>query len=403
MKVVSLTHRVPWPPDRGDRITTSSFLTHLVSRGATVRAACMAEDDRDEAAAAEFGRNVGEVCAPRIHPGMRKALSLRALLTGSSIGTTFCHHRKLAETVRRWLVEDPPDLIYAYSATMGLYALDHPGAVRVMQFAELDSDKWRQFADRGGLVSRQIYAREARKMLEFERRVASAFDVSFVVSEVEKQLFMERIPGVEPTVLPNGVDVTHFSSRGDTERDPNTIVFTGVMNYEPNVDGMTWFISECWPSIRDRHPDARMLIVGSSPTPRVLELGRLPGVEVTGRVEETPPYFDRAAVAVAPLRLARGVQNKVLEAMSMGLPVVSSPQAAQGLGDVPAETMCVADGAAATIEAVCRLIGDPAQARAMGGRAATFVRERFRWQLMFDRFDQVIDAATARHQAARGR
>lgn len=356
----------------------------------------MAEDDRDEAAAIEFGREVSEVCAPRIQPGLRKVMSLRALLTGQSIGTTFCGHRELAATVQRWLAEDPPDLIYAYSATMGVYALEHPSAVRVMQFAELDSDKWQQFAARSGFVGRAIYGREARKMLAFERRVASAFDVSFVVSDVEKQLFMERIPGVEPTVLPNGVDVEHFSSRGEDERHPRTILFTGVMNYEPNVDGVVWFVSQCWPEIRSRFADARLLVVGSRPAARILELDRQPGIEVTGRVPETPPYFDRAAVAIAPLRLARGVQNKVLEAMSMGLPVVSSPQAAQGLGDVPEGTMLIADGSAATTSAVCELLENPGQARAVGARAAAYVRAQFRWEKMFARFDEVIDAALAR-------
>jgi glycosyltransferase involved in cell wall biosynthesis len=123
----------------------------------------------------------------------------------------------------------------------------------------------------------------------------------------------------------------------------------------------------------------------------VLDLGRRPGVEVTGRVPQTPPWFDRAAVAVAPLRLARGVQNKVLEAMSMALPVVTSPQAAQGLGAVPEDTLVVADGAGATAAAVIALLEDPARARAIGARAAAFVRQRFRWERMYERLDELIE------------
>ena len=146
-------------------------------------------------------------------------------------------------------------------------------------------------------------------------RVARAFDRSLVVSEVERDLFRQRIAGVEPAVLPNGVDVGHFQSRGDGDRHARTAIFTGVMDYEPNVDGVCWFVDACWPALRERFPDAQLLVVGSRPSPRVTALARVPGVTVTGRVPETPPWFDRAAVAIAPLRLARGVQNKVLEAL----------------------------------------------------------------------------------------
>jgi hypothetical protein len=161
---------------------------------------------------------------------------------------------------------------------MAGYALEHGGPVRVMQFAELDSDKFRQLASRGGWLSRLVYGHEARVMLEFERRVAHAFDVAFVVSDVEKRLFEQRIPGVEPIVLPNGVDVEHFSSRGDAGRDAHTVVFTGVMDYAPNVDGVLWFTEECWPAVRARIPDARLLVVGSHPVRAIRELGRVPGV-----------------------------------------------------------------------------------------------------------------------------
>jgi polysaccharide biosynthesis protein PslH len=210
------------------------------------------------------------------------------------------------------------------------------------------------------------------------------------VSTVEKELFMQRIPGVLPRVVPNGVDVEHFTSAGDAQRHPHTAVFTGVMDYEPNIDGVCWFVERCWPELRRQFPDARLLIVGSKPVAKVLALAQVAGVEVTGRVPETPPYFDRAAVAIAPLRLARGVQNKVLEAMSMALPVVSTQQAAQGLGDVPADTLRVADDENATVAAVAALFADPAAARAMGGRAAAFVRARFRWQNMFAVLDDVL-------------
>lgn len=391
MKVIFLCQRVPYPPDRGDRITTWHFLRHLLDRGAAVRLGCFREEPRDAEGVAHLLDRCAAVEAPLLDRRVRKFTSLRGLLTGEALTLPFFRHRGLGATVRRWLTEDPPDLIYVYSSSMAQYATAAADRVRVMQFAELDSDKWRQYAAASRWPGRWIYAREARRLLGFEDRVARAFSLSLVVSEVEKELFERRIPGVVPRVLPNGVDVGHFTSAGDDARHPHTAVFTGVMDYEPNVDGVCWFVERCWPALRERFDDARLLIVGSRPVQRVQALAQRPGVTVTGRVPETPPFFDRAAVAIAPLRLARGVQNKVLEAMSMALPVVASPQASQGLGaDVPAGALAVTETAEATVAAVAELFSDPGRARERGLAAGAWVRAHWRWERMYERLDAML-------------
>jgi len=178
------------------------------------------------------------------------------------------------------------------------------------------------------------------------------------------------------------------------------VIFTGVMNYEPNVQGVLWFAEHCWPAIRAQVPDATFLVVGSQPNERVRALHGHDGIDVAGRVPEMPPYMDRAAVAVAPLKLARGVQNKVLEAMSTALPVVATTQAVQGLGAVAADTLIVADDAAATIEAVLTLFADPGLARATGLNAARFVREHFLWEHQYGPFDQLVEERLAAAQGS---
>ena len=385
-----LCQRVPWPPDRGDRITTWHFLQHLLARGAEVWLGCFTEEERDDAGVAFLRQRCREVTAPRLSRRLRKWTALRGLATGEALTLPFFRHGMLRAAVRRWTSQQSIDLVYVYSSSMAQYATDVPAAAKVMQFAELDSDKWRQFAARSGPLGRWLYGREARRLLAFEDRIARTFSRSLVVSDVERALFTERIPGVVPEVLPNGVDTAHFTSAGEDERDPHTAIFTGVMDYEPNVDGVCWFVERCWPALRERFADAQLLVVGSKPVPRVQTLARQPGVTVTGRVETTPPWFDRAAVAIAPLRLARGVQNKVLEAMSMALPVVASPQAAQGLGDVPPGTLTVADGEAATIAGVADLFSAPARAREVGRAAASWVRGEWRWQRMYERLDALL-------------
>jgi sugar transferase (PEP-CTERM/EpsH1 system associated) len=396
VNILFLCQRVPYPPDRGDRITTWHFLRHMLQQGHSVRVGCFVEEDRDEEAVAFLRRQGAIVAAPRLHRGRQKLLSLRGLLLGEALTLPFFRNRALHKAVRDWRREAPPDLVYVYSSSMAQYVLGQKGCPKVMHFAELDSDKWLQFAQRGSWLHRWVYGREASKLLQFEDATARDFDLSLVVSDVEQRLFMQRIPGVTPEVLPNGVDVDGFCSAGDAAREPHTLIFTGVMDYEPNVDGVLWFADECWPRIRERHPDARWRIVGSRPTAAVLALAQRPGIEVTGRVPETAPWFDRSSVAIAPLRLARGVQNKVLEALSMSLPVVSSQQAAQGLGDDPPAGLHVAATPAAMVEAVLALFADPALARQQGTEAAAWVRERFRWERMCARLDGMLAGLVAR-------
>lgn len=330
-----------------------------------------------------------EIVAPRLSRRTAKLASLRGLLTGEPLTLPFFRNAELQRSVTRWCTT-PPDLIYVYSSSMAQYAMRPKASAKVMQFAELDSDKWRQYATVSGPLGKWIYGREATRLLAFEAEVAHTFSRSFVVSEVERELFQERIPGVIPDVLPNGVDIEHFQSKGDDARHPQTAIFTGVMDYEPNIDGVCWFVETCWPTLRSRFPDAQLLIVGSKPTPTVTALGEIDGVTVTGRVDTTPPYFDKSSVAIAPLRLARGVQNKVLEAMSMALPTVASPQASQGLGDVPGGSLVVAEGATATIEGVAKWFADPELARRDGQAAAKWVREEWRWERMYERLDAIL-------------
>ncbi|MCC6783980.1 MAG: TIGR03087 family PEP-CTERM/XrtA system glycosyltransferase [Planctomycetes bacterium] len=397
--VVFLSQRVPHPPDRGDRISTHHILRHFRAAGCRVRVGCFREDDRDDQAVEELRGMVDEVVAPRIHPKRRKLVCLRGLLTGEALTLPYFRSPELEQAVARWQRDAKADLFFHYSSSMGQYGLRHADVARVMHFAELDSDKWRQYAAKSGRLGRFVYGREARLLLEFERRIAHEFDASLVVSDVERELFVRCIDGVVPHVVPNGVDVDHFSSRDGSARDPHTLIFTGVMDYEPNVDGVLWFVDSCWPRIRAVFGGARLLVVGNRPAPRIAALNGREGIEVTGWVKETPPYFDRAAVAIAPLRLARGIQNKVLEAMSMGLPVVASPQAAQGLGTVDPETLAVAKDEDAITTAVLRYLREPALARATGARAARFVRKQFRWEHMLARFDAMLESVAAARMA----
>jgi sugar transferase (PEP-CTERM/EpsH1 system associated) len=398
VRVIFLSQRVPFPPDRGDKITTHHFLRHLLARGDTVRVGCLAEDDDEVRHAQVLRKDVAEVCAPKISRRVRKLTSLRGLVTGQPLTLPFFAQRTLSRTLATWVEREPPDLIWVYSSGMAQFAMPFAQVpVRLMQFAELDSDKWAQFAQRTRGPLRAIYAREARTLLAYEREVARAFTISTVVSEVERTLFKQRIPGVDPLVLGNGVDVERFCQGDAAQREPHTVIFTGVMDYEPNVDGVLWFAREVWPRVRARVHDAKFFVVGSRPVAAVQALHDRDGIEVTGRVPEVTPWLHRASVAVAPLRLARGVQNKVLEAMSTGLPVVATPAAAQGLGEASAREpgLLIEGDADRLADRTAALLCDRAQSQTRGRSAAAFVRAHFRWENMFAIADAAIVRACA--------
>ena len=225
LDVVFLSQRVPFPPDRGDRITTWHILRHFRDRGDRLRVGCFAEDDRDRASAARVDGFVDASCCPTLDRRIRKLTSLRGLLSGEPLTLPFFRSRRLAGAVDAWMRERPPDLVFVYSSSMAQYALPHAGPVRIMHFAELDSDKWRQYAQARSGLGALVYRREARVLLEYERRVARAFDASLVVSEVEREVFSQRIPDVTPHVVPNGVDVERFTKLVLTDLSETLVSF----------------------------------------------------------------------------------------------------------------------------------------------------------------------------------
>ena len=391
-RVTFLCQRVPWPPDRGDRITTWHYLQHLLASGAEVTLGCFQEEERDADAVAFLRERCAEVVAPRIHRGkLRQLTSLRGLLSGEPLTVPFFRHSSLAAAVTRWCAT-PPELVFVYSSSMAQYALRCAAKARVMHFAELDSDKWRQYAERHRLPMSLVYRREWRTLRAFEQRVAHDALTSVFCTPLEQRIFEREIPGAPSIVMRNGVDLTHHAPAPD-RAEPGHLVFVGVMDYYPNVDGCRWFADEILPAVRRAVPEARFTIVGSKPTPEVLALGERDGIEVTGFVDDPREYLARAAVSVAPLRVARGIQNKVLEALAMGLPTVGTTSATQGVEGSPGHDFLVADEAADFADQVIALLQDPERARALGRAGRDFVERTYDWEACLSPLDEILDGA----------
>ena len=357
-----------------------------------MRCVAFAHDEKDfEAAQALNG--MGIETTPIGHEERRKKIaSLPLFLTKKPLTLGVYGSKELQAKVDE--LAGWADMAYAYSSSMGAFLEPHAHLPRVMHLGELDSDKWRQYAATTRFPMSWVYAREHRTLLEFERRIGLAFTENVLCTPLEQRIFQEQIPGASSTVLRNGVDLEAFEPAPE-KAETGHLVFTGVMNYFPNVDGCVWFVKEILPRIRERHPEAHFTIVGSHPTEEVRALESHEGVRVTGFVDSVTDWCQRAAVAVAPLRIARGIQNKVLEAMACGLPVVGTTSATQGVEGEHGRDYLVADDATAFVDRVCCLLANQERARELGAAARRFVEENYDWERVFTHLDEIVAKCAA--------
>ncbi|MEO8133050.1 MAG: TIGR03087 family PEP-CTERM/XrtA system glycosyltransferase [Betaproteobacteria bacterium] len=342
-----LVHRIPYPPTKGDKVRSCNLLKFLASRF-QVHLGAFVDDEADWQHAAALKELCVECHLVRLNPVVAKARSLLGLASGQPLTLPYYRNAGMQRWVREVLRSVPIQGILVFSAAMAQYVMSAEGVHRVADLVDVDSDKWRQYALTQAWPYSAIFRRESRTLLEYERHIASRFDATVFVSADEAGLFRQLAPEVSAKVwhVSNGVDSDYFSpertyanpySQGDT-----VLTFTGAMDYWPNIDAVAWFAREVFPGIRRRLPAARFCIVGSRPAAEVTRLAGLPGVTVTGSVPDIRPYLAHASLAVAPLRIARGLQNKVLEAMAMAKPVLASPQAAEGIEAQPGKELLIA-------------------------------------------------------------
>jgi len=308
-------------------------------------------------------------------------------MRGDALSLALYYDPVMVDWVKRTLRRHRIGAVFAFSSQMAPYALPHLGGRRsVMDFVDVDSEKWRQYAAEARSGWRKlIYGREARLLRAFEKHATRQFNASLFVSEAEAALFRRIAGSYGHTVLglSNGVDFDFFDPDAAFERvtpaGAPRIMFSGAMDYRPNIDAVVWFVETVWPRIRAARPEASFLIVGSNPSGDVKKLGGREGVVVTGRVDDMRSYLASADVVVAPLRIARGIQNKVLEAMAMAKPVVATPAAFEGIAAKPGEQLFVESEPDAFADRVLELADQPLRARAVGMAARQCIVERFSW------------------------
>ncbi len=350
-EILFLAHRLPYPPNKGDKIRSFHILRHLAQRYRVHLGAFVDAREDEQHVPMLRGLCGGQVCAPRLRPRWALLRSLGGLLDGRPLTEAYYRDKRLVGWVSTLLRERPVRRAVVFSSSMAQYLSGAAQLRRVLDLVDVDSEKWRQYALARRWPAAALYRREAARLLVAERRAAGEFSATLLVSEQEARLFRALAPEVASRVrvMSNGVDTDHFDP-AIAYPDPyqgsggRCMVFTGAMDYWPNVDAVCWFADAVLPRVLQCLPDARFFIVGRDPARAVRQLARHPGVIVTGGVADVRPYLAHAGVAVAPLRLARGIQNKVLEAMAMARPVIASPQALEGLSvRVPDDVRLAAD------------------------------------------------------------
>jgi sugar transferase (PEP-CTERM/EpsH1 system associated) len=389
-----LVHRIPYPPNKGDKIRSYHLLRYLSSRYRVFLGAFI-----DDASDWTYINKVEEFCAEcfflDLNPRLARLKSLSGLITGDPLSVPYYYNRGMEQWVKSTIKENSIDRLVVFSSVMAQYVLgsDQQLKHRVIDFVDIDSDNWRQYAEKKGWPMNWVYRREADHLFEYEKKVATSYDASLFVSAAEAQMFKKLTGGGFGDKIDfynNGVDVDYFSPDtslqnpyGETEKP---LVFTGAMDYWPNIDAVSWFAEEIFPEILRAEPRARFYIVGGNPSERVFQLQQQPGIQVTGRVEDVRPYVQHAAVAIAPMRIARGVQNKVLEAMAMGKPTVVTPQGLEGIDARHGEEVLVAENEPEFVEKTLSVLrGERSE---LGTRANTLIDNAYTWDNVFPKLDK---------------
>ena len=299
----------------------------------------------------------------------------------------------MSDAIRQWAASVSFDAVIAFSSSMAQYIPLARAKRSVLDLCDLDSKKWLEYADSAGPAGRVLFRREASRLSLLEVQWIDRCDAGVLITEAEARALNGSTVRSKIHVIGNGVDIPTPGVTGNDSVHRHTVGFVGQMDYRPNVDAVCWFVRNCWESIRRRWPEAVFQIVGRQPVRQVKRLANIPGVEVVGEVEHVAEYVEAFDVSVAPLRIARGLQNKVLEAMSALRPVVLTPAAAAGIDAVDGTHWLIADSATDMVEQVSRLLGDPAGRIRIGTAAQAFVAQHHRWQDQLAKFDQLVQGS----------
>jgi sugar transferase (PEP-CTERM/EpsH1 system associated) len=392
--ILYLVHRLPYPPNKGDKVRSYHLLKHLVAQH-SVFLGTFVDDPDDEQHLPYLRELCADLCAIPLIPKKAKIRSLNGLLAGEPLTLRYYRDSRLYEWVKNTCRQNKIDAIVVFCSAMAQYVEHINRTPIVIDFVDVDSEKWTQYADKHHWPMSWLYRREGQMLLAYERSAASRCDRSFFVTEAEAQLFKEKAPecAVRIDAICNGVDAEYFSPDESRENpfpeNEYSIVFTGAMDYLPNSDAVCWFVAEVLPLLQKSYANLRFYIVGRTPSEEVLALAS-DKVVVTGTVPDVRPYLQYASVVVAPLRIARGIQNKILEAMAMARPVIASTECAAAIESEKGQELLTAGCAAEFHSHISELLENQALSSRIGQAARKRVLGSYSWGAHLSAIDRYL-------------
>jgi sugar transferase (PEP-CTERM/EpsH1 system associated) len=387
--ILYLAHRLPYPPDKGDRLRTYHILRFL-SQAAGIHLASLADEPFGVDSRARLSSVCERVEIVSLEKLLRPLRAAGSFFLGRTVSEGAFASSRLRSLIREWAGTTRYHGVVASASSLAPY-LQLPelrGVPLFVDMMDVDSRKWFDFAGSKFGPRAVLFRAEGRRLRRLEQQLGTLCKAVVVVSQGEADIYRQN-GGRGVHVVPNGVDLNYFLPQGDLLTEPRCI-FVGALNYQPNIQGIRWFCREVWPNVVRQRPNARLSIVGRRPSPEVRELGSLPGVDVIGQVPDVRPYLARARVAVAPLQIAPGIQNKVLEGLAMGKAVVASPASALGLAVEPGIELLVAAAPDEWAQSICKLMDDESWARRLGEAGRRYVEEHHRWEKCLEPLKEIL-------------
>jgi len=385
-----LCHRIPFPPNKGDKIRSFNMLKKL-SENYIVHLAAFVDDPDDWQHKIKLEKYCASVCLVNLNKKLATIKSAIGLISNRPLTLPYFYSAQIAEFTDNVLSTHNNANIFVFSSSMGQYVdgENYSHLKRVIDFVDVDSDKWLQYSKKKSWPMNWVYRREAALLEKEELRLAANFDKSLFVSPQEASYFEELVPQKLRNKIGfvlNGVDTKYFSASfyNKLEEEQPFLAFTGAMDYWANVDAVVWFVKKVWPQLTVAYPNLKFYIVGGNPTDEVNALEAVDGIVVTGRVDDVRPYIKGASLCIAPMRIARGIQNKVLEAMAMGKPMVLTSMAADGILIPKEQQKYITDTADSFCESIIDILSSENKQAVIGKANIAVIEQNFEWKSTLD-------------------
>jgi sugar transferase (PEP-CTERM/EpsH1 system associated) len=392
MRILYLAHRIPYPPNKGDKIRSFHEL-RIFSRNHEIHLLAFFDDPQDRSHIGELRKFCADVELVPLSRPIQTMKAGAAMLRRRPWTLGYFSSRRMREAIAAKIRTNNFDVVFAYSSSMAGY-LATTSLGRVLDFVDSDASKWAQYVRHTSIPWSWIYGFEASALTRFEQQMIGSFDQSIFVSKREIASYAENVPHEKLCFIKNGIDIEFFQPSKSRE-EGSVVIFTGAMDYFPNADAVVQFAHRVFPIVRIRCPSARFLIVGSNPTSAVRRLARLPGIEVTGSVPDIRVYLSKAHVAVAPLRIAQGIQNKLLEAIAMGLPVVATASATGGIADCASLPISIVEGNHDFAEKVIFHLENPRLPQDEVQQYREHLQKNYDWNENLNRFEEIFRSVSA--------